>query len=329
MEISFITVLISVFSLVMLAVPGFILAKLKMLPNVAKKVLSTFLLYVCQPLLIFMSFQKTEFNTKLGIDMLIVAGIATFVHVIIIAGLALIFKKHSADQKIRVLKYASVFGNCGFMGFPFLQTLFGDNGEVLVFGAVVVAVFNLLSWTVGIYILTNDKKYVSPKKALINPVTISLALGLAVFFIVKVPLVNLFEKGFWADTLIEKLMHSCALLSDMITPLAMTVLGINLANMKFKDILLNKRSYITSFIKLAVMPFIVILVFLVLKDVNIYAKYTVFFTLAMPTATNTMLFCEQYGGDSEEASATVLLSTVLSILTISLMFLAFTGILGL
>ena len=103
------------------------------------------------------------------------------------------------------------------MGFPFLQTLFGNNGEVLVFGAVVVAIFNLLSWTVGVYVLTGDKKYVSPKKALINPVTISLALGLAVFFIAKVPLVSVFEQGTVADVLFEKLMNSCFLLSDITT----------------------------------------------------------------------------------------------------------------
>ena len=58
MELSFLTVLIAVFTLVILAIPGFIIGKLKLLPQGATGIFSTFLLFVCQPALTFMSFQK-------------------------------------------------------------------------------------------------------------------------------------------------------------------------------------------------------------------------------------------------------------------------------
>ena len=45
--------------------------------------------------------------------------------------LKLVFIGKSADDKVRVMKFASVFSNCGFMGFPFLQSLFSHNVELL------------------------------------------------------------------------------------------------------------------------------------------------------------------------------------------------------
>ena len=224
--------------------------------------------------------------------------------------------------------FRSVFGNCGFMGLPFLNTLFGVNGEILVYCAVVIAVFNLLCWTLGIYVITGDKKFISVKKAVLNPITVPLILGLLLFFILKAPLTDVFTEGSAIDMFFEKLMYAFNLLSEAVTPISMTVLGINLAEMNFKEIFLNVRAFVASLFKLVVMPFIVIAVFLIIPGVSELIKYTVFFTLAMPTATNTMLFSEQYGGNVKEASSSVLLSTILSILTISLIFLAFKGILG-
>ena len=58
--ISFVDVLITVIFLLLLAAPGFIFAKAKMLPNSASETLSTIALYGCQPVLIIMSFQLRE-----------------------------------------------------------------------------------------------------------------------------------------------------------------------------------------------------------------------------------------------------------------------------
>ena len=61
MQETFIKVLLSVFSLALLAVPGFIVGKLRLLPENAGKTLTSVLLYIGQPLLSFMSFQKCEY----------------------------------------------------------------------------------------------------------------------------------------------------------------------------------------------------------------------------------------------------------------------------
>ena len=67
MGIDFVTVLIAVISLILLAVPAFILNKMKLLPEKASEVLSTIVLYGCQPALVFMSFQGKEFDSSIVI----------------------------------------------------------------------------------------------------------------------------------------------------------------------------------------------------------------------------------------------------------------------
>ena len=228
------------------------------------------------------------------------------------------------------MRFASVFSNCGFMGFPFLQALFGGTGligEILIYGAVVNAVFTVLTWTVGVYMMSKDKKQVSFKRIITTPSIIATILGFLVFLIVKVPLVDLAVQGGTLDFIIEKFMTSLGYISEMITPLSMFVIGTRLANVSFKKMVLNKNAYITSIFKLVVMSLVSMLL-VVFLPVSQTVKYTVFFLLSMPSATNTVLYATRFNKDADEASVYVLTTTILCILTIPLMFLAFNGIVG-
>ena len=82
MQIDFLTVLIAVVSLVILALPSFILSKAKLLPEKASETLSALVLYGCQPALVFMSFQGETFKSEIGLNMLIVFALSFAVHLI-------------------------------------------------------------------------------------------------------------------------------------------------------------------------------------------------------------------------------------------------------
>lgn len=331
MDIDFLTVLITVCSLVVLAVPGFIFAKIKLIPQNTASILSNIVLYCCQPVLMFNAFQKTSFDARIGVNMLIVLGVSFVVHFVMIALVCLIMKDKGVDKKVACVRFASVFSNCGFMGFPFLQALFGGDkallGEILIYGAVVNAVFTILTWTVGVYMMSKDKKQVSLKKIITTPSIIATVLGFLVFLIVKVPLVDLATQGGTLDFIIEKFMMSLGYISEMITPLSMFVIGTRLANVSFKRMVINKNAYITSIFKLVVMSLVSMLAVAFLP-VSITVKYTVFFLLSMPSATNSVLYATRFDKDADEASIYVLTTTILCILTIPLMFLAFSGIVG-
>lgn len=330
MNITFSDVFITVFFLLLLAIPGFIFAKIKAFPEKASEAFSVLVLYGCQPVLIITSFQSKEYVPALGLNILYVAAFALLAHLIMFALLKLIFFKRSKEDKIRIVRYAGVFSNCGFMGFPFLQSLFSGGEllpEIMIYGAVVIAVFNVLNWTFGVYILTGDVREISVKKILLNPVIISVFIGVFLFFVLKKPLVALATEGTFCYNALSKLMQSLNFISDTVTPLSMTVIGIKLANINLRQLLFDGWGYVSAALKLILMPMVVLLSVAFLP-IDVTVKYTLFFLLGMPSATSTAMFAVKFGKDADFASVCVLLSTVLSIVTIPPMYLVISGIFG-
>ena len=192
---------------------------------------------------------------------------------------------------------------------------------------MIIAIFNILNWTFGVFIITGDKKQVSAKKILLHPVIISVIIGFLLFVILKVPIVNLAPDGSTADAVLEKLMQSLDYLAKMVTPCSMIVIGIRLANVNLKQLFMDKWAYISSAFKLLLMPLIAMLAVAFLP-ISPAVKYTVFFLLAMPSATGTAMFAVKFGKDGDFASVCVLLSTILSVVTVPLLFLVMSGVFG-
>ena len=328
--ISFFDVFLTVIFLLVLTIPGFIFAKTKMFPKSASETLTVIVLYGCQPILIFTSFQGCAFNPNIALNMLIVAGITVAVHMIMFVTVKLLFMKWQAVEKVKLVKYLSVFSNCGFMGLPFLQSLFTDaslQAELVIYCAVILTVFNILNWTFGVYIITGDKKEISTKKVLLNPVIISVVLSLAVFFIMQKPLVEMAAVGTVGHKILTKLMSTLNFLSNMVTPLAMFVIGMRLANVDCKDLFTDKWAYVATATKLLLMSFVTMLIVTYLPLASTI-KYTIFFLLSMPSATSGAMMAVQYDKDSDFASVGVVLSTICSIATLPLLYLFMNTVLG-
>lgn len=319
MQIDFITVLIAVIALMVLAVPGFILTKLKMLPENTGSALSTIVLYGCQPVLVFMSFQE-KYRVDIALNMLYVAILSLVIHVVMFGLIALVIRNKSNSAKIKTVRYACLFSNCGYMGLPFLDVVFQGSGEIIIYAAIVIAIFNILNWTLGIFMLTGDKSQISLKKVLVNPTILGIVIGAIYFFAVGTPIVDLVASNTVLDNLIEKVMASVDVIGDLVTPLALTVIGIRLANVNLKALFVDKWAYIVSIMKLVLMSILTILVVAFLPF-NPIVKYVMFFLLSMPSATSTTMFAIKFGGDGDSASVFVLLTTILSIITIPLMYL--------
>lgn len=325
MKIDFLTVLIAVVSLIILAVPGFILVKTKLLNNKVESAFSTLVLYGAQPVMVVMGFQGAKYNESIGLNVLIVAVISIIIHLLMAVILSILVKGKNNEEKKRVVRYASMFSNCGFMGYPFLQIVFGGSqyiGEAMIYASVVVAVFNVLNWTLGVYLITGDKSNVSLKKIATNPTIIAVVIGFILFFTVKVPFVELTVPGTKIHTIVSKLMDSLDIIGDMVTPLSMTVIGMKLANANIKEIFFDGYGYLVCAFKLILMSLITILsvCFLPVSDL---VKYVLVFLLSMPPATSTALFTTLFGGDGKSATAFVLLACMVSVITIPLMFLLF------
>lgn len=300
----FLVVLLNVAVLLALAVPGFILRKMKMLNETAISSFVVLLMYVNQPFLLVNSFLTSEYSSDILINMAIVLLLSFFFLLLMFFIAKVFYNRHPDLDSKKVYSYAVIFSNCGFMGIPVIQSLFPGNSEALIYVALFNIAFNTLNWTLGIYILSGRKEYISLKKVALNPATIAVSIGLILFFF-KVPMPQEISKGI-------------SLIGNMTTPMAMIVTGIRLAEMPFKEIFKGFNIYIVSFLRLIMSP---IVTFTILSVFTIapLIKSVLIIIMAMPCAVTTIAFSERYGANSKEGVKCVLLSTILSVITIPIL----------
>lgn len=341
----FSTTAVSVLLLVAMAVPGYLLIKSKMLPQKAITYLSVLLLYVSQPFLSIRSFLEVSYTPQLAVNLAIVFGVSLAGQAVVFGVMWLVLRRRFDDPQQtaelirdgfiggdsytaepalkaavarsvsgranRAMVLASAFGNVGFFGVPVLQFLFPDAHDAIAYSAVFIVTLNLMSWTVGSYLLTGDKKHVSLKRALINPQTVTLVISLPLFF-----------AGVSAGDLPDTINTVIGYLADMTAPLCMIILGMRFALAPVVQLFTDFRVYVASFIKTLVFP---LLVYVVLMPFQMEEMLRVSLVLlsGMPAATINLNLAELYGADQKTAANSILMSTVLSIVTIPLLMLLF------
>ncbi len=320
----FLTSLIRVGLLVAMAVPGFVLKKLKKLPENSIVVISALIIYISQPMLSLYSFIEASFSSELLLNM----GIAFVLAIVFNLGLLLlakvVFIKDKNVEAGKVCTIGSALSNCGFMGIPVIKVLF-DDPQITIYALIYMIVFNIVLWTIGVYVITGDKKYVSVKKAFLNLPTIVLVIALPIFFLN----LNLTAS---TNPAIQAIMQFCDYFNNFNAPLPMLIMGIRLADVKFKEIFNSGRVYLVSALKLLVFPIIALLLMWIISIIpafGIDAKMvtSILICVAMPTATMTMTFAEIFNGDKYTAVKITLQTTLFSILTIPL-FVTILSVMG-
>jgi predicted permease len=310
MSLNFIEVLINISILMLLGVPGYILRKTNLLKSQDSKSLALLLLYITQPFLIIMSFQGKTYERGILGSLGIISLGSIAIHLIMLTLAYFVFLKMNLDKKQKgVFTFASTFANCGYMGIPVIAMLFSGKeylAEMLIYVSVYITVFNVLNWTVGIYIISGDKRFISIKNAFLNPATIATFIALPLFF----AKINL-------SSIAIQLTDAFNLLGNMTTPVSMIIIGLKLAEMPFKEIFSSKHVYLTSFLKLIVMPLIMYLLLLPFKaSISPVVIAVLLIISAMPTAANTVANADRFGGDSLSAAKAMLCSTILCVLTL-------------
>lgn len=313
---SFLLSLEAVGILLAMAVPGFIIGKLKKVDtDAAIKTLSVILLYVCQPFININSFLNTPFRSETLLNLVFVFLIAAILMVFLLIISAYFFKKlrFLPENTAGIYANCAALGNIGYLCVPFLQVLTNDT-EVILYASTGMVAFNLVAWTLGTYYITGDKKHISLKKAVLNVPTLSFLLVLPFF------LLNL---NFLRTDKLSTVANACAMFANLTAPLSMMILGLRFTSISIKDLFLDKAAYIASGIKLLLSPAIAIgLYYLFSLFVDISAiKLNIIALSAMPAATVTMMFCSIFNKDSKAAARTMLLSSILSIITIPLFLL--------
>ena len=93
------------------------------------------------------------------------------------------YSKKSAkvqNEKTRgIMRFCMIFANNGFIGIPLAKAVFGDGSAVMAYLIILNVINNVMLFTLGIFLVSGDKKTISVKKGLMNPVLISFLIGVA------------------------------------------------------------------------------------------------------------------------------------------------------
>lgn len=195
------------------------------------------------------------------------------------------------------------YSNLGFMGLPIISSVYGQESSFFV--AIFMMIFNIHIFTFGIITLQGKPDSLRTMlKNLCTPGIISAILAFViVLFHIRVP------------GPVSGLLGS---LGSVTTPLAMIIIGSQLAQVRFREVLTRPELYVMSLLKLAVYPAIVYAVLRLIIGPGMVTEIATVL-MGLPVAANVTMLCSEYGGDVSLSAQGTCVSTLFSLLTVPVM----------
>lgn len=266
------------------------------------KQLSAVELHLINPLLIFMSYQ-TEYSSRLLKGLLWSFGLSAVAFALAILISTLAVRRGREDAALE--RFSSVYSNCGFIGIPLINGLFGSEGVLYL--TAYVTLFNLLVWTHGLMQMKGERDFSALLKALRSPSVIAVFLGLICYLTqLRLPAVPL---------------QSLRYISDMNTPLAMIIAGASAAQTNFIKAFKNSGIYLVCALKLLVIPLICCAVISLLPAPPLVIT-VVSIACACPVATTGTMFAIMFDRKPQRCAEFFAVTTVLSGLTLPIVTMA-------
>ncbi|MFT9005348.1 MAG: AEC family transporter [Liquorilactobacillus hordei] len=296
-----------IFLMFCLMLLGLLANKIKFIHEQTANDLTNILLYLVSPCLIIKSFEIHYSAQRLD-QLLLIASSMLIIYSLQILCSKLIFHAVTDPRLQRITKFGSIYSNAGFIGIPLVSSLFGDRG---VFYAVVpIVFFNLFNWTHGVALFNKEESKIGIKqeffRVIFNPNIIAILLrGL------------IFASSLQLPGILKQLIND---ISAINTPLSMLVIGNSFANITLKDCRLSWALVAAVFLRNLIYPLLTVVVISFLGITGM-AQAAVVLMMACPVAGIVVLFTLQQHEDPSPAVTLMSLSTLLSVITIPLVFI--------
>ncbi len=295
---------------------GYLLAKMKFLPEGSGKVLSRLENALFVPALILVTFFDSFTVENLSKTWKIFAlSFAIALLLFPIARLLARLCDKDAYQR-NIYTYGLWFANFGFMGNAVVKALFpAIFYEYLIF--TIPLYICIYGFAVPVLLLPADgegRSFQSTARSFLNPMFICMLIGAAV--------------GLSGLALPEGVLSPIRVAGDCMSPIAMLLTGITVAGCDLGKVLRQKGIYLATVLRLILFPAAVIAVFSLIRAVfslSESAFFTTFATLAvcamsMPLGLNTVVIPAAYGKDTSTAAGMALVSHLCSVITIPIVF---------
>ncbi|MCD2171436.1 AEC family transporter [Rhizobium sp. C4] len=297
---------------------GYLVARWKKMPADALGWLNIFIIYVALPSLFFKLISRTPIEQLTRFDF-IVTDIGTTYMVFGVIFVIGWLGREATIPEATVQGLAAAYGNIGYMGPGLALLAFGERAAVPV--ALIFCFENMLHFIVAPALISLGGKERRPAmmvvrdivlRIVLHPFIIATAIGFVAAAVHVQPPIPL-------QRLIDYLAQAAA-------PCALFAMGVTLALRPLKRIPAEIVYIVPA--KLVLLP---TLMYLSLSAAGNFAHVwiqTAVLLAALPTATNVFVIGQQYDVWQERASATVLITTLFSVLTVSgLLYLMRSGML--
>lgn len=277
---------------------GYYLYRKKTIDDTTTSKLSNILLMVSTPATIITSFNQTYSYEKFkGLILAFILSSVIYLMNIIIG--EILFKRKPED------KFGIEFSNAAFIGIPLISGLLGI--EAVFYLSPFIALFYIIGWTYGVWIMSYDKNNITLKKVFTNPCVLAVFLGVILFLLPTKPY--------------APIMESVSTMANLTTPLAMIILGAYLAKCNLIHIFTNKKVYIVSSLRLVILPLLALVLLTILPIQDETIKMVMLIVSSAPTAALLPIFCQMYDHDIVYGTEIVCFTTLASIITLPLIIL--------
>lgn len=281
---------------------GYAFVKSGLLKTEDSRPLSLVGLYIIAPAVMIHAFQ-IDYTPQILQGLMLSFGLAVFFHCVLILSGVLLKKLFKLDPLEHA---ASIYSNSGNLIIPIVYSLFGK--EWIVYATCFSLVQNFLFWTHCKGIIQGKVDF-SPRYILKNINILSIIFGVVLFaFQIKLP---------------EVIDNGLNSLGIMIGPNAMLVAGMLIASMPLKQILGDKRVYLVSFIRLILIPLVILLLIKISGATGWVENGETlvlisFLATCSPAAATVTQMALIYGKDAKKSSAIYGVTTLLCVLTMPL-----------
>jgi malonate transporter and related proteins len=286
---------------------GYLAGRWRILGGEATGALNAFVSYFALPVLFFGTLARTPVAAVLDPQLMLgfgVAVIATFAIGMLMT--RLLSRGGLAAMSLQAI--AASWGNVGYMGVPLCIAAFGEQG--LPPAMLTVIVTAIVSMVFGVMLIELEVAAGhGPVRTFLraafnvarNPLPLSIALGIAYS-----------GSGLSLPVPVEKWID---LLGAAAAPCALFAIGLFLSDKSVKSGLLEAGAM--TVIKLLLQPALAFLILPFFVDLNSVAGKVAMLMAALPTAANAFVLARQFDISVEQNTATVLLSTGFSVVTVS------------
>lgn len=273
-----------------------------------KKLSSLVINFTCPALILASAMTGDLPDRRLILPLL---GISALTYVLL-TGMAFLLPRFLTKKKDDegIVGFALMFGNVGFMGYPVVASIFGQQA---VFYAAVLNVVNTFAvFTIGTILIVgdlSDGKHFQ-KKVLYSTPMLSAYLAMLIV-------------ALGIDNIPGLISQPLTMIGNITVPAALLIVGSSMSQLSLRTMLGNRTVYATTLFRLMLIP----LGFYYLCGALGFDPYVVNINtvvIAMPVATYGTILCLKHNRDTTLMTEVTLITTLLSMLTIPLLTMLFT-----